>query len=332
MIWSQGRRVTVPDDANNNRDDETLTGEFLALGAAFANAMSSVAIAKGASTSSGESGVLLSAIVTGLLSSLAWMLFGGSAVAASETPSGSGAIWTATGWFVASGLLATVGGRITMFKSIEFAGVIRASTTRRLMPFISLLLSAVVIGETISPLAGGGMALIAVSFLLLYWDNRASVRISTDDPQRRAMISRGLAFGVGSATLYALSFIARKFGLVEVPNAFFGALIGSVTALCFYAGMSTVSSNYRSIVASALKTPNPWQLFAAFLMSAGQIMQFAALTLTSVGRVAFINSIEVFIAALLALAIFRTERMPGGTVIVATIVATAGVLLMAIKP
>ncbi len=294
--------------------------------------MSSVAIAKGASSSSGESGVFLSAIVTGLLAGLAWMLLGGGTGAASEPASGSGAIWAATGWFIASGLLATVGGRITMFKSIEFAGVIRASTTRRLMPFISLLLSALVIGETISPLAGGGMALIAVSFLLLYWDYRASVHISTDDPERRAVISRGLAFGVGSATLYASSFVARKFGLVEIPNAFFGALIGALTALCFYAGMSTISSRYRSIVASALKTPNPWQLFAAFLMSAGQIMQFGALALTSVGRVAFINSIEVFIAALLAVAIFRTERMPGGTVIVATIVATAGVLLMAIKP
>ena len=294
--------------------------------------MSSVAIAKGASSSSGESGVFLSAIVTGLLAGLAWMLLGGGTGAASEPASGSGAIWTATGWFVASGLLATVGGRITMFKSIEFAGVIRASTTRRLMPFISLLVSALVIGETISPLAGGGMVLIAVSFLLLYWDNRASVRISTDDPERWAVISRGLAFGVGSATLYACSFVARKFGLVEIPNAFFGALIGAMTALCFYAGMSMVSPRYRSIVASALKRPNPWQLFAAFLMSAGQIMQFGALALTSVGRVAFINSIEVFIAALLAVAIFRTERMPSKTVIVATIIATAGVLLMAVKP
>ena len=61
-------------------------------------------------------------------------------------------------------------------------------------------------------------------------------------------------------------------------------------------------------------------------------MQFGALALTSVGRVAFINSIEVFIAALLAVAIFRTERMPSKTVIVATIIATAGVLLMAVKP
>lgn len=324
--------MTVSDAANINRDDENLTGELLALGAAFSFALSSVAIAKGASSSSGESGTFLSAIVTGLVAGIAWMIVGGGTEPAGETRSGSSAIWVASGWFVASGLLATVGGRITMFKSIEFAGVIRASTTRRLMPFISLLLSAAIIGETISPLAGGGMALIAVSFLLLYWDNRSSVRISTDDPHRRAMISRGLAFGVGSATLYALSFIARKFGLVEVPNAFFGALIGSVTALCFYAGMSTVSSNYRSIVASALKTPNPWQLFAAFLMSAGQIMQFAALTLTSVGRVAFINSIEVFIAALLSVAIFRTEKMPGWPIIVATIIATAGVVLMAVKP
>lgn len=303
-----------------------MTGEFLALGAAFAFGLSSVAIAKGAKSSSGESGVLLSAIMTGLLAGAAWTVFGGGA---NSTGAGQ-PTWNAAGWFVASGLLATVGGRITMFKSIEFAGVIRASTTRRLMPFMSLLLSWLIISEKISLMAGMGMALIAVSFAMLYWDNRSSLRISTDDPQRRAIISRGLVFGVVSALLYAVSFIARKFGLVDTPDAFFGALIGSMTAICFYAGASVVSGKYRSIVRGALTAPNPWQLLAALLMSAGQISQFGALMLTGVGRVAFINSIEVYIAAFLSVVVFKTETMPGRLVIAATVLATMGVVLMAV--
>lgn len=264
--------------------------------------------------------------MTGLVSGLAWITFGGGG------STGAGQVTlTATAWFVVSGLLATVGGRITMFKSIEFAGVIRASTTRRLMPLLSLLLSWIIISEQISPVAGAGMALIALSFVLLYWDNRSSLRISTDDRQRAAMISRGLAFGVVSAFLYALSFIARKFGLVDMPDVFFGALIGSITALCFYGGASAVSGRYRSIVKGALTAPNPWQLLAALLMSTGQIAQFGALMLTSVGRVAFINSIEVYIAAFLSVAVFRTDSMPGRLVIIAAIIATAGVVLMAVR-
>jgi hypothetical protein len=56
-----------------------LTGEFLAFAAAFAFGLASVAIAKGAKTSSGESGVLLSAIVTGLVAGLVWVALGGLA-------------------------------------------------------------------------------------------------------------------------------------------------------------------------------------------------------------------------------------------------------------
>lgn len=302
-----------------------MTGELLALGAAFAFGMSSVAIAKGAKGANAESGVLLSAIITGLLSGLAWMMFPDGA----EWDSWEQIAWGAVGWFMASGLLATVGGRITMYRSIELAGVIRASTTRRLMPLMSLLLAWMIIGERVSLAGGIGMALIAASFVLLYLDNRSSIRTTTSDPGRRAMISRGLAFGVISALLYAISFIARKFGLEAAPNALFGAFAGSLTALVFYIAAALFSRRYYAIVTSALTTPNPWQLGAALLMSLGQIAQFGALMFASVGRVTFINSFEVFIAAFLSVAVFRTDTMPGRLVIFATILATAGVVVLA---
>lgn len=303
-----------------------MTGELLALVAAFSFGLSSVAIAKGAKTSSGESGVLLSAIATGLFAGLAWALFPGT----SGTGGGNSGFWFSILWFAGSGLLATVGGRITMFKSIEFAGVIRASTTRRLMPFLSVPLAWLILDERISGIAAAGMVLIAISFVLLYWENRSRIRITTDDPARRAMISRGLGFGVASAFLYALSFIARKFGLEQFVNPFFGAFAGSLTALVFYGVAALVNRHYRAVVAGVFSMPNPWQVLAAVLMAAGQISQFAALMLTGVGRVAFINSIEVYISAVLAVAVFRTEPMPGKTIIAATVLATIGVILMSV--
>jgi len=303
-----------------------LTGEALALLAAFSFGLSSVAIAKGAQTSGGQSGVFLSAIMTGLLAGSAWLIFDYGSQTADSWPTALIAI----AWFVASGVLATIGGRLTMFKSIEFAGVIRASTTRRLMPLMSLFLGWLILSEQVSGLAGTGMALIAASFLLLYWDNRAKLKISTDDPAQRSLISRGLAFGVVSAFLYATSFIARKFGLVDLPSAFFGALIGALTAIFYYAAAATVSREYRSIVAGALKAPNPWQLLAAFLMSVGQIAQFGALMHTGAGRVAFINSVEVYISAFLAVIVFKTEPMPGRSIFIAMVLATVGVVLMAL--
>lgn len=302
-----------------------MTGELLALGAAFAFGMSSVAIAKGARNASAESGVFLSAIITGLLSGAAWMWFPGGAA----WDEWRQVAWGAIGWFAVSGLLATVGGRITMYRSIEFAGVIRASTIRRLMPLMSLLLSWLVLDERVSLAGGGGMALIAISFVLLYQDNRSSIRASDEEMQCRAMISRGLALGVVSALLYAVSFIARKFGLASAPNALFGAFVGSLTAVGFYVAAAVVSDRYRSIIANVLMMPNPWQLAAALLLSAGQLSQFGALMYASIGRVAFINSVEVYIAAFLSVAVFGTEKIPGMLVIFATVFATAGVLVLA---
>lgn len=304
-----------------------MTGELFAFLAAIAFGMSSVAIAKGARTASGESGVLLAAICTAALSGLGWAVSGsGVALHGGTLP------WIAIGWFVSSGLLATVFGRITMFKSVEFSGVIRATTTRRLMPFISLFLGWTLLRETISPAEAAGMALIGASFLLLYQENRAAIRVSPADAGDLTRISRGLAFGVASATLYAISFVARKYGLSRVPDPFFGAFVGSLAAIGFYAISALVSARYRAFVVGALTVPNPWQLFAALLISLGQVSQFVAIKFTDVSRVAFINSIEVYIAAILAVAVFRTEAMPGRPVIIATILATAGVVVMAAAP
>lgn len=304
-----------------------VTGELLALGSSFAFGLASVAIAKGVRTNSTESGLFLGAIATALLSGTAW------ALVSNQAPLGGGAvIWGAVGWFVASGLLATVGGRMTMFKSIEYAGVVRASTSRRVLPFLSALFGWIVFGERVSVIGGCGMFLIGVSFTLLYWDNRASLRISSDDPGQRAMVSYGLAFGLLSAFLYAVSYVARKLGLALTPDAYFGTLIGSLTAIVFYGGRSVLSDKYRAILHRTLRAPDPWQVLAALLISIGQITQFAALMFIGVGRLAFINSLEVYISAFLAVFVFRTEPVPRTPVFLAMLLASVGVVLIATPP
>lgn len=302
-----------------------MTGEVLALLSALAFSFASVAIARGARSGSGESGVFLSVVMTAALSVAAWSVSGVPvSLAEPQNP-----VWIAAGWFAVSGLLATVGGRSTLFKSIEYAGVVRASTTRRLMPFLALLLAWLILGEGISPSAGAGMALIAASFVFLYQENRQRLRTSADAGLDGTGISRGLAFGILSAALYAASFIARKLGLGEVPNPYFGALVGALVALLHYAGACMVSRRFRSLVWRSFSRPDPWQLLAAFCMSVGQISQFAAFLRTDVSRVAFINSVEVYLSAALAVLVFRTESLPSRPVLVAMALATAGVVLIA---
>lgn len=229
-----------------------MTGELLALVSTFAYAVASVAIAKNTRASTGESGVFLSAIATTIISGLGWITAGnGRNLHAAQFMS------SAVAWFIVSGLLATVFGRLTFYKSIEYAGVVRAATSRRLTPFISLFIGWVLFGEKIMVVAAIGMALIGSSYLLLYRESRRKVQIIRDDDHAHGRVSYGLALGFVSAFLYAASYAARKFGLDLMPDSYLGAFSGALTAVVFFLGAAFASERYRTIFRKTLLSPPP---------------------------------------------------------------------------
>lgn len=301
-----------------------MIGELLALFSAFAFAVGSVAIAKADTAATGEGGVLLSVLLTGLLAALAWTVVGLPLETAANAPG------MAMVWFAASGVLATVWGRQTLYKAIQNAGVIRASTVRRLTPFFSALLGWFILNESIGGLTGAGIALLALSFALLIFERRDRLQAEVTGANAPPDIPRGYMFGIICAASYAVSYIARKFGLVALPDAYLGAFVGSVAALGYYLAGCFVSRYYRTVVVGALRRPDPWQFLAALCISVGQISQFIALTYTGVTQVAVINSVEIYIAAYLAVVVFKTERMPGAGILFATLLATAGVVMVAV--
>lgn len=298
-----------------------ILGEILALASAAAFAIATIAIAKAKRDKSVDNGVLLSILTTGALSALGWLL-------EARAPVGNAAnISAAIGWFAASGLLATVWGRLTLFKAVQFAGVIRATTIRRLTPFFSVLLAWLFLGDSVSSFVALGMALMAASFGLIYADNRQKLDMHQLFPG--ADIPRGYMFGTICALLYAASYIVRKKGLETLPDPYVGALIGSVAALIYYLASALVSSSSRADFRAFLSRPDPWQMLAAFCISAGQISQFVALNYTGVGRVAIINSSEIFISSYLAVIVFKTETRPSALLLAATLLATAGIIFVA---
>jgi drug/metabolite transporter (DMT)-like permease len=298
-----------------------LIGDALALASAFVFAIASIAIAKAARNQTADNGVLLSILMTGILSALAWCF-------AENSTRGNGSnISAAVGWFAASGLLATVWGRQTLFKAVQLAGVIRATTIRRLTPFFSALLAWAFLGETISGLGALGMVVMAGSFALLYGDNRQKLAATELFPG--ADIPRGYMIGAICALMYAASYVVRKQGLETLPDPYFGAMVGSAAALVYYLAGCLFSPKFRADVGALLSRPDRWQFVAAFCISLGQILQFLALNQTGVGRVAIINSVEIFISSYLAVMVFKTEEWPSALLISATVLATAGVIFVA---
>ena len=89
-----------------------MIGDSLALASAFLFALANIAIAKAARKRSADNGVLLSIVATAALSTLILLLQPKRPLPESQ------AFFSAVGWFAASGILATVWGRLTLFKAV----------------------------------------------------------------------------------------------------------------------------------------------------------------------------------------------------------------------
>jgi drug/metabolite transporter (DMT)-like permease len=122
-------------------------------------------------------------------------------------------------WFAVSGILTIFLGRTLLYQSIASIGAIRASMLLRLHPFFSVLLAALILGETVGAIAAGGMLLIMLSFALLLrraFGQRPPAAQGTAVEARASPLD--YVHGPASAFSYALGAIARKHALGLVPD------------------------------------------------------------------------------------------------------------------
>ena len=307
----------------------TLSGEALALLAAFFFAGSGVAVAKGVAYGGGrhgDHGALLSILLTVLMAAALWLATsGGGGVAVT----GSALYW-GIWWFVVSGVLTVFFGRTLLYQSIAYVGAIRASMLLRLNPFFSVLLAAILLGEAISGTAGAGMALILLSFGLLL---RRTFGPQAGDkgaprPEARPSLLHYLP-GPASAFSYALGNVARKHALFIVPDSNFGTLISALAGLVSFAGAALFVRRYRNAFLGLLRETTRWQVAAGVCASAGQLSQFAAIKHIEVSRAVMISSSEIFLSMFLAIYVLKTEKRPDAITLAAAAMAMLGVVLVA---
>lgn len=295
----------------------------MALLSAVAFACSNVFISKGAS-GGGDRGVMFSVLVTMVFSGLLWLTLEGGSLGTGNQDEW----WAGIGWFVLAGILAMVFGRTFLFASIRKLGVTRASAVKRLNPFFSVLLAFALLGEPVTGLDGLGIVGIALAFGLLI---RRSFQRSVADIEAQAappsLASYG--WGVGSALSYALAYITRKYGLLLVAAPAFGTMVSAVSGFTFFVIAAIFVSQYRVNFRNMFRNLNVWLVLAAFTVSLGQILLFAALFYEKVSTVVMIASLEMFIASFLSVVVFRTEARPDLETYIAATIATAGVIAIA---
>ncbi|MDW3204388.1 MAG: DMT family transporter [Alphaproteobacteria bacterium] len=302
-----------------------MIGEAFALLSAAFFGLAGAAIAKGAPQARGDNGAFLSIVLTLLFAAIVW-LAGGSV---EGLPVHGDALISGVAFFVASGVLATVLGRLTNFKSIALAGAIRAGLLRRLIPVFSTILAVVILGERYGLIPAVGMGLILVSVALTLRE-KAPADFGGFAQLTQGRIRTGAMLGALCALFYALAYVARKLAMEHVPDAAFGAMVGAATGVVWYVGAAPFSRGFRNSLFRVLSDTGTWQWIAAISMSLGQLLLFFALKYTAVAVVAIIGTTEIFVGIYLAAFLLKTEPRPGRYIVAATILASIGVSLVAL--
>lgn len=303
-------------------------GGLLAVLSAFCYAFSSVAIAKSAQSVQGRGNdVVLSVLMTAVVSGFLWLFLAPDSAAYGK------AALIGVGYFVVSGVLGNVVGRLTFFRSVELAGAIETGFIRRLIPVFAAIFAFLLLGEIITPAIVVAFLLVTggVVIMMTRTTFKAASALAVGDhvPQER---NKGRIMALGSAAGYGASFVARKLAMQTLPDPLAGVFIGAVTGLLWFALSGALRLHNWATFSWRLEKPSGWQLLAGASMTMGQVALFFSLMFTNVTVVAIISSIEMFFAAWLAGHIFKTERRPGPRFCIAAALAGTGVILLAVAP
>jgi drug/metabolite transporter (DMT)-like permease len=250
-------------------------------------------------------GAFLSIVITFLFSFTIWAFL---VVRNGWSPISQNAI----AWFALAGFLTIFIGRVFLYASIQHLGAVRASAIKRLNPFFSVLLGVVLLGESVSSPMLLGMALICTSFVVLVRQSIKTIGVREPQVEKQNTLDRiinlGYLYGPVSAFAYASGYVARKQGLLILPDAALGTMIGALTGIAFFLVTSGFIESYRDDLRKAFTVYNPWLLLAGIFSSLGQLSYFVALSYTSISKIALITSMEVFVTVFLTVFIFRSRE------------------------
>lgn len=295
-------------------------GQGLAAASATAFAFANNFVSR-TTASGGDKGVTFSVLVTMILSAGLWLVLERADTLEAAFD------WQAFALFAVAGVLAMVFGRTLVFESIRRLGVSRSTAVKRLNPFFSVILAALLLGEAVTRLDMLGILAIAVAFGVLIRESMARQHLTAPPKPPPA----AYLFGVFGALAYAAAYVARKAGLEMWPAPSLGTFLSAATGFAAFAVLTLFSIRYRANFTGMFRHLDRWIFAAAVMVSLGQILLFAALAYESVSTVVMIASLEIFVSIFLSVLVFRSEPVPGPLILLAAGLAMGGVALVAIE-
>lgn len=216
--------------------------------------------------------------------------------------------------FALAGLVGTMLGRAFEYEGIKRIGASRSEPIKASQPLHAALLAVVVLGETLTSLAGVGTVLVVVGIAIISWESRSS-------DAGLESISWSLALPLASAFMYGIEPIFAKVGLATGTSAFVGLGIKTLTATVAFYGYL----RYRGALPGreALRSANTkWYLGAGVANSVFLLSYYAALSVAPVVLVQpVLQTSPLFVIVLSVLFLQRLERVTPRIVLAATVVA-----------
>ena len=303
-------------------------GEVFAIVSMTLFSLTNLAVARGHDGKSRSSGAFLSITITFLFSGLIWLI----TVYRNGWPE---ITREALLWFALSGVLTIFIGRVFVYASIQHLGAIRASAIKRLNPFFAVLLGVLILGESVSGPMLVGMVLIVMSFAVLV---RQAVFFAEEDKRNvnkqsafDRFVNLGYLYGPISAFAYASGYVARKSGMMAMPDAAFGTMVGALTGIVFFIITSAFIQSYKDDLVRTFTVFNKWFLLAGILSSGGQLCYFAALNYIGISKIALITSMEVFMTMILSTVVFLSKEKLTPDVIIAACLGFLGTVFVIVN-
>jgi drug/metabolite transporter (DMT)-like permease len=304
-------------------------GELLALCSACCFGAANVTITRGAGAKGEDNGAFLSILLTAAIGGGWWVLQNaGHGFPAMRMDSML--------WFAGAGILTIFIGRVFLYASVQHLGAVPASAVKRLNPVFSVLLGVLLLGESFDGAMALGMLLIGASFAVLIRQSlkTAAMPKPGTGPARSigaTLANLGYFYGPVSALAYAFGYVARKQGLVGMPDPAFGTMFGSIVGAVVFVLIARFVHSYRVALRQTFQAFNPWLFAAGVLSSAGQLLYFAALSNSTIARCAILSSMEAFFTILFTVAVTRSFKQLNAPVLVACTLGVLGTLFIVLK-
>lgn len=231
-------------------------------------------------------------------------------------------------FFILSGLMGPVLGRLTFYTSFNYMAITLASSIKITAPVFAALIAYFTLGETLSIQSIVGMFIVMMGLYLLS-NQKEDNKVTAPGKGKNIMV--GIFFALASALSFATGNVLRKFGLQYIDSAILGLAVSTSGSLLIYTIYFLINDKFKEFKATSPAAKKDF-IMAGFFTTVGTFSYFLSLKTIPVAITVTIANTEPIFVILLSRYIFKLEDEPLTLKLLANIILIFfGVFLITFK-